>query len=253
MAEHKSNPLGEPWRSALSPHVVFELETMECQARAALVQAERAYEEKRWAEAEQWDVWAESLVTELEHRLEAITEDFDPHEGHEAPQTRVMDPPEVYLASQYEAYLRGVSHFRTWDELAGHLRAYLEEYSGAPVQATNAQILDAAHDASQAKLERLARLAGRAPNPVDAMGTLTHLGPDEVFAKASSHRAFAQVQRVLGRRPDTFYNLSLRRAAATYHFLVTRAEFEAIQSIKGVGRARLGRKGEWGQTLSLLG
>lgn len=72
----------------------------------------------------------------------------------------------------------------------------------------------------------------------------------EVFAKVGSHRQWDTLKRLLGHAPQTYYNVHIRRPAASYQFVVTEDEFRKLKSngVK-VSRTKLSFPNDWHPTL----
>ncbi len=87
----------------------------------------------------------------------------------------------------------------------------------------------------------------RKNNPTDDPEDGLVLGDGEVFAKTGSHRQREKVYRVLGRKPETYYNLfEGDKTAGASRFVVTEAEFKKLKDAGvRVTRSRLKTPNKW--------
>lgn len=84
-------------------------------------------------------------------------------------------------------------------------------------------------------------------NPTNDMDRGLILDEGEIFAKTGSHRQRHRVYQVLGRKPQTYYNLfEGDKTAGASRFVVTEAEFQKLKDagVK-VTRSRLKTPNEW--------
>lgn len=72
-----------------------------------------------------------------------------------------------------------------------------------------------------------------------------------IWTKVSSHRARRQVAERLGRIPQGYYTMRRRVPAATSYYWLSPKEFQAIEGIKGVSRARYKESDEWQPTIRM--
>lgn len=90
-------------------------------------------------------------------------------------------------------------------------------------------------------------MAKKAENPTNDIDRGLILDPGEVFAKTGSHRQRQRVYQVLGRKPQTYYNLfEGDKTAGASRFVVTEAEFKKLKDagVK-VTRSRLKVPNRW--------
>lgn len=153
----RPNPLRPEYRAALHPSDVRRLEHLEAKWREAARRAEAYYEAGELDLAAHMDARAEYIAETLEWVATAVDEDMEDlgYAGREADEVYVPPDPNEYFAAVYAEHVVGPSPRLLPEDVPRHLRGYLEESywpTGARFDhVTDAQLLDAARDAYEAR------------------------------------------------------------------------------------------------------